>query len=642
MSKLSKLISLAVLTVIIFSFALNAYALEPKLGVSASYRNSKYYSNLINVDTSSGNQRQIFFDIAKSQIGYLESDSANNLSGETPGSNNYTEYGGAFGANKRINVLDRAWCAYFVSWCARQAGIDAMKSSGYAGPFSETTYKWADLVQGSYQPQAGDIVTFKWSNKPKDIYSHVGIVASCTRNSNGTYKLITIEGNTDNSVVEKTRTINSDGTITGTKHIVVNFGIPNFSGSNTGASGIKPSDTVVGIAAKPEVKVDGNSVTVYLNYGGSATSLDIYLVQAPWGWEDIKYDVSVTPKGKNYTFGYVADGEYCAFVVARPNADSVQSEWTSFLVPNSTDLQSYTVTYLVNGGSGDYALEEYKQGEQVSISNVKPTRAGYTFVQWWDGTNTHNPGDTFTMPDKDIDLTAEWREVPEQSTEPKPTIYINGENYPDRLNVGSNFGIRGVVSTDYGIITEVWGAILDSNGNPVQQATYYPNENNHNLRYSINDDLIFGRLPNGNYTYKVTAKAVNGSQSDGKTLIESNFIVGDDGSSEILPPNITISEQTIPGALRLGKNFGIRGIVKTDYGTITRVYGVIYDSNGEVVQNCAYYTNEQSHNLRYSINNDLIFNYLSTGTYIYRVEVTATNGDKVSQSTVIDCTFTVS
>ena len=71
------------------------------------------------------------------------------------------------------------------------------------------------------------------------------------------------------------------------------------------------------------------------------------------------------------------------------------------------------------------------------------------------------------------------------------------------------------------------------------------------------------------------------------------------------------------------------------------MYGAILDMNGNVVQSGTYYPNEQSHNLRNSINNDLIFEWLSAGTYIYRVEVTAKNGNQTETERLIDITFTV-
>lgn len=107
-----------------------------------------------------------------------------------------------------------------------------------------------------------------------------------------------------------------------------------------------------------------------------------------------------------------------------------------------------------------------------------------------------------------------------------PTLSISGQNAPSTQRVGANFGIRGIVTTDCGQITELYGAIFDGDGNCVQDSVYYPNDSFVNLRYTINNDLIFDRLSAGSYIYYVTATAQNGSQQTSQTLIYSRFTVG--------------------------------------------------------------------------------------------------------------------
>lgn len=82
----------------------------------------------------------------------------------------------------------------------------------------------------------------------------------------------------------------------------------------------------VGATSKPDVSVNGQDVTVSWSYDGPGTSIDVYLVVAPWGWEHIKY--SGTTTGNSYTFHDVAPDAYAAFTIARPNSDRVQSVWT--------------------------------------------------------------------------------------------------------------------------------------------------------------------------------------------------------------------------------------------------------------------------------------------------------------------------
>ncbi len=80
----------------------------------------------------------------------------------------------------------------------------------------------------------------------------------------------------------------------------------------------------------PSVSVNGQSVTVSWNDVENETGYDVYLVQSPWRWEDIKYSANLSANTTTYTFTNVAVGEYRAFVISRPNANTVQSEWTAF------------------------------------------------------------------------------------------------------------------------------------------------------------------------------------------------------------------------------------------------------------------------------------------------------------------------
>lgn len=114
-------------------------------------------------------QRDKIVAFALSQVGYKES--GNNI-------NKYSAFFGAPGVD---------WCAYFVSFCARQTGIpeEIVPTSGYV-PFEYDFFlkrkRWKP--KGLYRPQAGDLVIYGDCD-------HIGIVEKST----GSY-LYTIEGNT--------------------------------------------------------------------------------------------------------------------------------------------------------------------------------------------------------------------------------------------------------------------------------------------------------------------------------------------------------------------------------------------------------------------------------------------------------------
>lgn len=80
--------------------------------------------------------------------------------------------------------------------------------------------------------------------------------------------------------------------------------------------------------------VSDNSVTVSWSASANAASYDIFLIQDPWSWNDVKYRM-VGCTSTSYTFYSVAAGDYCAFVIARPQSnEQAQSNWVGFHVHN--------------------------------------------------------------------------------------------------------------------------------------------------------------------------------------------------------------------------------------------------------------------------------------------------------------------
>lgn len=92
------------------------------------------------------------------------------------------------------------------------------------------------------------------------------------------------------------------------------------------------------------------------------------------------------------------------------NGDNL-TDFAGELIPITfTQAQSHTVSYDLNGGTGkdgvSYAPETVKQGATVTIKDA-PSKSGYTFEGWNDGTTTHQPGAVLTVT-SNITLTAQW------------------------------------------------------------------------------------------------------------------------------------------------------------------------------------------------------------------------------------------
>ena len=85
----------------------------------------------------------------------------------------------------------------------------------------------------------------------------------------------------------------------------------------------------------------------------------------------------------------------------------------------SGTIETYTVSYSANGGSGAPAAQTKTHGTALTLSSARPTRSGYTFVGWSEDisatTAQYQPGGRFTK-DASVTLYAVWK----ANTPPKP------------------------------------------------------------------------------------------------------------------------------------------------------------------------------------------------------------------------------
>lgn len=108
--------------------------------------------------------------------------------GYTEGANNYSKYGEWYYNNvsKEIDYAHADWCAMFISWCARQAGIPTsiIKNNAWAGSMSSSkrtgNFGGQYYPKGSITPQKGDIAYYGWGSSSS---VHVEIVISTSGNT---------------------------------------------------------------------------------------------------------------------------------------------------------------------------------------------------------------------------------------------------------------------------------------------------------------------------------------------------------------------------------------------------------------------------------------------------------------------------
>ena len=178
---------------------------------SESYIAGKYYKNLTSLPLTGDNVTDLMA-VALSQIGYMESDALDDISGTLGGGNNFTEYNwnmGDFGSGYGTGNYD--WCASFVSFCLLQSrSTEQNKLSDWCrNHMGDADYiwrevgcpKWAQNLTetgyyqrsaangGTYQPKSGDLIFFRWS--PEKAIGHIGIVLY-----SDSERVYTVEGNT--------------------------------------------------------------------------------------------------------------------------------------------------------------------------------------------------------------------------------------------------------------------------------------------------------------------------------------------------------------------------------------------------------------------------------------------------------------
>ena len=342
---------------------------------TALYNASQYASKLKNVYLT-GNERADIVNVARSQIGYHEGNSANDYAGENmSGTNNYTEYNHSYyGNNTHV-----AWCAIFVSWCARRAGISTsvISNASVASPngkdaqFKNLTY----YAKGAYTPKAGDLIFFDWDQSGN--FDHVGIVYNVTSK-----RVYTIEGNRDDAVAQKDYALTYAG--------IKGYGIPKYSGENIPAS----------------QTVDYN---LYLNPNGGKFSDGATTERAAWpqliyrgfNWTDVGTYATTragyafegwytAPTGGTLVYGADNLASYEGTYWDRDNGYVYQGDLTVYA--HWSENPKYNLYLNPNGGKfSDGATTEraawpqliYKGFNWNDVGTHTPTRDGYVFNGWY-------------------------------------------------------------------------------------------------------------------------------------------------------------------------------------------------------------------------------------------------------------------
>lgn len=354
---------------------LPAAALKPSYAMEAPYLSSPFYEALVAYSLKD-DMRYNVLSVAFTQIGYHEGDSEADMDGlNLFGKKNFVEYNRIYGKLDNGEGNGRsygyAWCAAFVSWCLRQAGVPTSiavteVSCNRMTEWYRTNSTFHPRKDG-YQPLPGDIIMF---HKGDGKASHVGLVVGVKEGD-----VYTVEGN-NGGVVGQHMYKTDDSAILG-------YCVPAYTQDPATVYDF-PIDAE---ASSPgEYVVTADSLNVRAGAGASHDKLGV-LKQG----ETVKVTMS--------------DGSWGRIDYAGKEG------WVSMSYLASSKHLAYTVRYSVGDGKNAPISQRKKPGENLTISDTLPEQRGYTFAGWaikQPATEVvYRAGDKYTA-DENLTLYAVW------------------------------------------------------------------------------------------------------------------------------------------------------------------------------------------------------------------------------------------
>lgn len=149
-----------------------------------------YRDNFPNTHRNTGGNTADIIAVAKTQIGYTELSTSTGKPLAKGQDGGYTKYGAWFGAPTT------AWCAFFVAWCANQAGVSTSvipRIGNCASMVNWFSKRGRYFPKSGFTPKAGDLIFFNWNGG--STAKHIGIVTGVKGN-----EVYVVEGNTGSSV----------------------------------------------------------------------------------------------------------------------------------------------------------------------------------------------------------------------------------------------------------------------------------------------------------------------------------------------------------------------------------------------------------------------------------------------------------
>lgn len=193
----------------------------------------------------------------------------------------------------------------------------------------------------------------------------------------------------------------ADGT--GTNY-TAGSGTFNITGNTTLYAKWTAKQTNISINANTSNNGSGSGCAVIATYGQALPSFTACTPAT--GYELVGYYTSAT--GGTKVIG--KDGKLVASVSGYTDANAKWiNESASLTLYAQYSAKNYTVTYAGNSGTTSCTGGTYTYNSSFVICLDIPTRTGYSFTGWSDGTNIYQPGANYTMPAKNVTFTAQWQ-----------------------------------------------------------------------------------------------------------------------------------------------------------------------------------------------------------------------------------------
>jgi len=217
---------------------------------------------------------------------------------------------------------------------------------------------------------------------------------------------------------------------------------------------------------------------------------------------------------------FLTPGVYEIWVKAEnTKGTSAESNHIMVTVTEKPPVPTYSLSYDLNGGTGTIPpVQRMEAGSIATITEIIPTRNDYNFAGWSDGITIYHGGQSFSMPGKDLVLTAQWKKLGEQNI---TTAGWSSNSWYYRTKMAQNREQVEAVynalqnTTDSETLSRIYDILFNSQYRPtVLGGSYWP--------YRNADSQVYSSIHDSNLNKNTSFYASKGCLS--YTRFASNYI----------------------------------------------------------------------------------------------------------------------